>query len=150
MSDAALELRRAFDAGFAASPPTPEDRVDLLLIRVGQDSLALRVAELSGVALCPRLEPVPQATPQPGLVGLAGLRGALVPVYALAALLGNAGTCSAGRWLALCGTREPLGLAFDELQGFLRLPRSRLHGEVADTDDGVVPLVDVPLITKEI
>jgi hypothetical protein len=58
----------------------------------------------------------------------------LVPVYCLSRLLGYDTGSAAIKWLAVCGSTRPVALAFDEVEGFLRLPRPSLYGvDRADT-----------------
>ena len=121
----AADLGQAFDAAFAAPPRRPDpDPLDLLAIRLGQAPYAIRLSEISGLATRRKVVPLPCRTPE--LLGLAGIRGSLVPVYGLAALLGEESAHEGNRWLLLCGTREPVALAFADLEGYLRVPRSDL------------------------
>ncbi len=118
-------LQREFDETFAR--PVREralDFVDLLSIRVGGQPYALRVAELGGVAAGRRVTPVP--SPAPAFSGLIGLRGAVFAVYDLAELLGLPGRGGERRWVALAAGDQELALAFDELEGHLRLDPSDL------------------------
>jgi chemotaxis signal transduction protein len=76
--------------------------------------------------------PIPSGRPE--LLGLCGVRGQLVPVYSLSALLGY-GTERPGRWLALCcATWHPnkakdnlVGLSFDDVEGYLTPSHTALH-----------------------
>jgi chemotaxis signal transduction protein len=58
---------------------------------------------------------------------VASIRGTLVPVYSLAALLGYAAEPEGTRWLALCGKEEPVALAFGEFDGFLSVAPTQLY-----------------------
>lgn len=120
------ELRRVFDASFAAPPPSSrEEFEDLLYFRVRGDAYALRVRQITAVALSGRVVPFPSRTPE--LLGIAGHRGALVPVYSLVGLLGYEPGRETPRWLALLGDTEPLALALGELEGFRRVARGDLQ-----------------------
>jgi chemotaxis signal transduction protein len=128
-SDLALRLREEFDRAF--SLPAREHAVenaDLLAIGLNGDGYALRVPEITGIAAGRKILPLPGAPA--GLLGLSGIRGALVPVWDLAALLGY-GTAGVTRrelrWLVLGPGEAPWALAFEEFQGYLRIPRSDLH-----------------------
>jgi purine-binding chemotaxis protein CheW len=113
------ELRDGFDAAFArpATLTSSTASIGLLAIRVGGEAYAIRIDELADVQKrCP-VAKLPGA--HPGQLGIAGVRGRLVPVYSLAALLGR-GDSGAWSWLAICGTERPLGLAFDELEGYVQ------------------------------
>jgi chemotaxis signal transduction protein len=123
-------LRLEFDRAFAAKPATREDAVDdLLLIRISSVSFALRVSEIGGVAKDRVVVPVPSGRPE--LLGLAGIRGTVICVYDMAALLGLAKGGAAPPWLALGNDADPVGLAFHALEGFVRAPRSEIHEESA-------------------
>jgi purine-binding chemotaxis protein CheW len=130
MNDRAAELRRAFDESFAAPPRAQaEELEDVLALRIRGDAYGLRVREIAGVARADRIQPLPSRVPE--LLGVAGLRGSLVPVYSLAGLLGYADGHDPlavrrrenPRWLALVGGRDPLALALSEFEGYVRLGR---------------------------
>jgi chemotaxis signal transduction protein len=115
-----LRFRHAFDDAFAAAPLTTSDTFeDLLAVRVGGDPYALRVREITGLVASRKIVPLPSGRAE--LLGIAGIRGALVAVYSLAALLGYAGDSKPTAWLALAGTSEPIGLGFEEFEGFVRV-----------------------------
>lgn len=117
------EMREEFDRSFAVAPHGPAAELeDFLGIRVAGDPYAVRIAEVASLDARRQVVPLPAA--DAALLGLAGVRGKLVPVYSLAALLGYANTTEAGRWLLVAGRDESIGLAFDELEGYLRTPRS--------------------------
>jgi chemotaxis signal transduction protein len=119
------ELRQGFDRGFAAPPATATAAtVGLLAIRIAAGSHAIRMGEISEVQPAPRLVTLPGARPE--MMGLAGIRGRLVPVYNLAALLGHdePGTKN---WVAVCGMDEPLGIGFDELEGYIQVLPTDLY-----------------------
>jgi chemotaxis signal transduction protein len=112
------ELRASFDNAFALPPETTAiTSIGLLAIGVGTAGYAIRMTELSDVQAARKVVPLPGARPE--MLGLAGIRGRLVPVYSLAALLGQAVT-RAWTWLAICGTEQPIGLTFDELEGYVQ------------------------------
>jgi purine-binding chemotaxis protein CheW len=128
ISHRVADLRRAFDETFAAAPERRgEQTEDLLAFTIARDSYALRIDQLTGLLSTRKIVPLPSRTP--GLIGLAGVRGSVVPVYSLARILGYEVSDPSTRWLALSGHPESVALAFDELEGFLRVERSRV-GEV--------------------
>jgi chemotaxis signal transduction protein len=148
-------LRREFDGSFALPPrEVATDLVDLLAIRVGERALALRVSEIAAVATGRRLTEVPSRSAE--LLGLVGIRGALVAVLDLAALLGEEKLGEAPRWVALCAGDEQLALGFHALEGHLRLPaaaleavhdeRQGLVSEVVRDGSGLRSVVSVPRI----
>jgi len=119
-------LRRAFDQSFRAPPPGEEEETeDLLQLRIGGQALAVRLSEIAG--LIQGRTPVPLPAAAPGLLGLAGIRGALWPVFDLAVLLGEP-PAQDPRWLLLCGAGAPVALAFSLFEGHLRLARSVVNG----------------------
>jgi purine-binding chemotaxis protein CheW len=127
----AAGLREAFDRSFAAAPQLhDDDREDLLGIAVAGEPYALRlsaVAELVSGRAVTRL-----VGGAPGLLGIAGLRGALVPVFDLAGLLGRDDRVPP-RWLALTSGEPRVALAFAQLDGHLRVARDAI---AADADGG--------------
>jgi chemotaxis signal transduction protein len=116
----AAELRRAFDEAFARPHPERASGLeDLVIIRTGGHPHALRVSELRGLHRAGRVVPLP--SPLPDLLGLAGIRGRLVPVFSLPLLLGYGAQRDAVRWVALCDGGEPMALGFEELDGHRRV-----------------------------
>jgi purine-binding chemotaxis protein CheW len=146
------ELRAAFDASFA-DPPREEvaGHDDLLAIRAGGRRYALRLTQAAG--LFPDRPVTRLPGPVSALLGVAGFRGAIVPVYGLAAVFGIGGTAAAvnndeagrPRWLVLAAGTPSVALAFDELDGHLRVPSDVLVEEAAGHGPhgclrGIVPL----------
>jgi len=116
------EMRQAFDQVFAA-PDLIEttDYDDFLAIRVGRRPFALRVTELARIEVGRKIVALPGG--DTWLLGLANSQGKLTPVYSLEFALGFDRTISQKNWLAICGREEQLGLVFDALEGYLRIPR---------------------------
>jgi len=117
----AVEMRRAFDESFAV--PSVAGAIDVenvVIIEVGALKLACRIGQVKRFDADRKV--VPLAGTEPALVGIAGIRGRLVPVFNLARLLGVA-SGGASRWLALCGAEDTVALAFDRLVGFVRARR---------------------------
>jgi chemotaxis signal transduction protein len=156
------ELRSAFDQARATpfSSNAEEQTESLLAVRVSQDAYAVRVAEISGLVTDKKIVAFP--SPMSELLGVAGIRGALVPVYSLAALLGYGVDAGQLRWLALCGTEEPLALAFSAFEGYLQIPRAQLYSaeqkdvrrthvtHVAQAAESVRAVVSISLIKEAI
>jgi chemotaxis signal transduction protein len=158
--ETADELRQAFDRSFALARDTGTDTAivrNLLAVRVGAHSYALRTAEVSGLFVDKKITWLP--SPVSELLGIAGLRGSVLPVYDLGMLLGCPRS-AAPRWL-LVTAASPVGLAFDGLDGFLSVrpeaivpdvrPESRerhvreiLHTEVAR------PIIHLPSVLETI
>jgi chemotaxis signal transduction protein len=123
----AAELRRAFDQAFAAPPALAKlETVGLILVRVCADPYALRLTDLSSLVSRRKVAPLPSARPE--LLGVAGIRGALVSVYGLAALLGYTMAAQECPWLALSANPDPVALAFEELEGFVRVEVAEVYG----------------------
>ncbi len=155
------ELRRAFDRSFALPPPVASEELeDLLAIRVAGDPYAVRLRDIAGVVAGRRVVPIPAAAPD--LLGLAGIRGGVVPVFGLASILGYGQAPGAPRWLLLCGAEDPIALGFADFEGYLRVPKSALHAdenvrrarhyltEVASMDTGARAVIGIPLVVATI
>lgn len=120
-------LRSAFDQTFGVAPISETGALeDLIAIRVGDDPYAVRRSELVGLMADRKIVPLPSALP--GLLGLTSLRGALLPVYSLGAALGYPSPPRPPRWMAvtLAARDQPLGLAFDEFERYLRVRSDQL------------------------
>jgi chemotaxis signal transduction protein len=156
------ELRDAFDQTYAipAVSQAAEQTENLLSIRVARDPYAIKISEISGLANDKRTVAFP--SPVPELLGVAGIRGGLVPVYSLAALLGYSQDEGEARWLALCGSEEPVGLAFSNFEGYLRVPLTQVYAAkqkdatpahvkyVLRTADMVRAVVSIPYLVEMI
>lgn len=116
--DRLAALRDEFDRSFVEAPPDAAASVeDFLDIRAGTASYALRIGEVSGVLAAVTITPVPTGVPE--LLGVADVRGAILPVYDLRALLGHPAEATP-RWLALAAA-APVALAFDVLEAHVRV-----------------------------
>ncbi|MET7418769.1 chemotaxis protein CheW [Dactylosporangium sp. NPDC005555] len=161
------ELRDSFDSSFA--DPHREQVAgfdDLLAIRVGGHRYALRLTQAAG--LFPDRPVTRLPGPLPSLLGVASFRGSIVPVYDLAAVFGHpaAGPAEKGskaaRWLVLAAGEPLVALAFEELDGHLRVPgeliveESTGHGPrgclrgIVPLEGGARPIVDVPAVRAAI
>jgi chemotaxis signal transduction protein len=158
-ADLLAELRTAFDQTYAIPPSTQNigQIEDLLAIRLGGNPYALRAGEISALARMPKVVAVP--SPSPELEGLAGVRGAVVPIYRLAALFGSDREKQL-RWCAWCGSEELMGFAFGGFEGFVRASQSQIYApeheyltyehvkSVFRTDEIVRPIVNLPSIMQ--
>jgi chemotaxis signal transduction protein len=156
----AAELRNAFDRARAIpfSSQAVERMESLIGVRICGDSYAIRVSEISGLANARKIVELPSAIPE--LLGVAGVRGVLVPVYSLSALLGYNAEAVQGRWLVLCGTEEPIGLAFNDFEGYVTVPSAQVYAaaqndvarthakHVVRTAQMVRAVVSIPLIRE--
>lgn len=159
MTSIAEKLRQDFDEGFAKPHRVlAEDLVALLAVLVGGRPYALRLDELSGTAAGSRITPLP--SPNPELLGLSGIRGNIVPVFDLAALLSESREDKPPRWLALSAGEHPIAFGFSELEGHLRLDRSALSslpsGEdrwfsaAVRTDAGLRPVLSINALVDSV
>ena len=160
----AAQLRQAFDGTFALPPsPASPEVEDLLTMRVAGDPYAIRLLDIAGIVTGRKVVCVPSVTPD--LLGLAGIRGGIVPVFGLSSILGYAPDPGSPRWLILCGAQDPIALAFSDFEGHLRLPTSALHvdenyrakreqvryvNQVASTPQGVRPVISIARIVATI
>jgi hypothetical protein len=138
VDDRAAAMRAEFDRGFAQ--PRRVERPDtdrLLALRVGGDPYALRMEEIASVAVDRRIVPLPG--PLPEFAGIAGLRGAIVPVYDLARLLGYPGDGRA-RWLAVLSA-APVAVAFAAFDGYIVRAGGSITFEAAGGDSRHLRLV---------
>lgn len=160
LSGLAAELRADFDAAFAqAHAPEAPPQVDLLLIGVAEHGYALRLSEVVELLADRRLAQVP--SPRRDLLGLAGLRGVVTPVYDLALQLGHPPAVEP-RWLVQVRARAPFAVAFERFDRHLRLPLSALAAarEGAGTttfsrasvrlEQHPLPVLDLPAIFESV
>lgn len=165
MSDDGLEgMARALRADFVRSFASPvvdavPDTVDLLAIRVAGVSYALRMDDIAEVSAQRRVVPVP--TSDKTLLGLAGIRGVVVPVYSLAMVLEHAPSELGSAWFAIHMGKERIALAFDLLERYVRVPRASLHAiteaapaehisAIVRLDDAQRAVIDIPSIVRAI
>ncbi|MGH7508795.1 MAG: chemotaxis protein CheW [Gemmatimonadales bacterium] len=154
-------LRQAFDESFAAPPPEESQGLeDLLRIRVAGDPYAIRLRDIAGVVARRKVVPIPGGSSD--FLGSAGIRGGIVPVFALALLLGYDQAADLPSWMVLCGPDESVALAFPEFEGYSRLPHSWIHvddnlrpasrhvKEVARMGLEFRPIISIPLIVATI
>lgn len=155
LSARATELRTDFDRAFAS--PVRVDAIakhDLIAIRVGTEPCAIRLSEITGLFADRQITRVPGG--KSALLGIAGFRGAVVPVYGLPALLGQSGA-PPPRWLVIA-VAAPVALAFDAFEAHLRVPadailprqsRGHTHGfapEFIRSGDLVRPVIHLPSV----
>jgi purine-binding chemotaxis protein CheW len=120
----AATLRAEFDAAFGARAEMPPEGVSLLAIRIGAEPFAVRVLDTGGLIPLPVLVPVPSRRPE--VVGVAGLRGEIVPVYGLARMVLGVQDAPP-RWMILTGAAERIGFGFSAFEGHLVADRASLR-----------------------
>jgi chemotaxis signal transduction protein len=134
MAQRATELRREFDRSFAEPPSAGKSAShDLLAIRLDQQHFALHLSDIAGLFANKKITPVPGASGF--LLGIAGFRGVIAPVYDLQRLLG----CPAVRdppWLVMAASAS-VGFAFAAFNGQLRVPASAITPHQRDDTQGL-------------
>jgi purine-binding chemotaxis protein CheW len=117
VNNRAAALRAEFDRSFAVAPhPAVTVVEDLLAIGLKGDPYLLRLADVSGLYADKRLMWLPSSVA--ALLGIAGFRGTVLPVYDLGMLLGKPRTV-APRWSVVDANRR-VAFAFEAFSGFLR------------------------------
>lgn len=148
------ELRRAFDASFAAAiADRASSDEDVLSIAIAGRPYALRLSEIAGLFAGRTIVRVPSRHPEQ--LGLAGFRGAIVPVFDLAALL-ELPRASSPRWIVIAA-RSRVGLAFDALEGHRRIAPGDIAAsneqagpEVVRDGDRLIPIVRLASVLARI
>jgi purine-binding chemotaxis protein CheW len=128
----AAVLRSGFDSAFAEPAQfdmTPME--DLLVIRIGDDVFAIRLSEISGLYVGRTVTRVPGG--DPALLGIAGFRGTIQPVYSVATLLGRP-TEASPRWLMIAAA-APIALAFDGFECHSRVASETIRPRDANAKD---------------
>jgi chemotaxis signal transduction protein len=153
-----MELRRAFDRSFVEAKHYDEvASEDYLSIRVGGDPYVIRLNEIGGLFADKKVTGLPSRVAE--LAGVAGFRGAMVPVYDLAALL-RYPTSQSARWMVIAA-KAPVALAFDSFEGHFRFAQDAAasHGsanadghirQIVRADEFVSPVVNIPSVVAAI
>ncbi len=151
----AAHMRREFDDVFALPRRVPDETlVSLLVVRVEGDRYAVRLADIASVVVDRTIVPLPGSGPD--LAGVAGVRGTIVPVYALANLIGYPASKRRVRVLVVTGERDAIALAAEGMDGLVRVRPSDIASIGDDrsgrgcvrniaqiSPDEAVPVVDV-------
>lgn len=153
-AEQAVELGRLFDRTFAQAPRLDAGRsTGFLRVRVGADAYAFALDAIVGLFVDKTVVPLPSTAPH--VLGIAGIRGAIVPVYSLRSLLGYAVERECPRWLVLARSHEPVGLAFEQFGGYLQArpsevaPAPRTDSHVLGTvrsESGPCAVLGIPSI----
>jgi chemotaxis signal transduction protein len=152
-----IDLRQSFDRAFVQ--PVAEraaETLEVLDIRVGRERFALRLSQIAALEADRTITAVPSDHPE--LLGIAGVRGAVVAVFDLAALL-DLPRPESLRWLVLAKA-APLALAFSDFDGQRTLSPEVLARAEADPtgrvrdlirqDGAAIPLIDVPALIADL
>ncbi len=150
-----IDLRQSFDRAFSepvAEPTAPA--VELLSIRVGRDAFALRLSQIAVLEADRPITPLPSEHVE--LLGIAGVRGAVVAVFDLASLL-QLPRSESTRWLVLA-RGAPLAFAFSGFEGQLDVRAEDFASAEAGRDgrardvvqkDGVaLPVIDLDSLVE--
>jgi len=158
LAQRAAELRRAFDRSFAEPPSAGKSaNHDLLAIRLDVQHFALRLADVAGLFVDKKITPVPGASGL--LLGIAGFRGIIAPVYDLQRLLGYPAVRDP-RWLVMAASAS-VGFAFAAFDRQLRIPAAAITpqqgGDAQSLTSAVVqhegvlrPIIELPRVLKVI
>jgi chemotaxis signal transduction protein len=158
--DRAAAMRLAFDRSFASAPSACTAAFEnLLMLSLGRDPYAIRLTDLAGLFHDVRVMRLPSDVHE--LLGVASLRGMIVPVYDLGALLDYPST-EAPRWMVLLPGSPRIALAFERFDGHLRRARDSIAetpdststpqhvGEVVRTSDALRRIVHLPSVLQSI
>ncbi len=155
----ALEYRRAFDQSFALEQVLQNQvYVNVLMMSIADNPFVVRLSEISCVSKCPKIVPVPSKSP--ALIGLAGIRSELLPVYSTAELLGCPREDEV-RWLLIAGKQSPIALALANLDTCISVPveafvrSEQVRGkaksqEVLTVGTGVRTVIQISELVKEL
>lgn len=150
-NDRAALLRADFDAQFAAAPaPAVATGERFLIVVAGRERLLLRLAHVAGLYVDHRIVAVPSA--KPALLGIVGLRGAIVPVHGLGAALGFPPD-EAPRWLVTAASAQ-LAFAVARFERYVEIARDRIvprasagpMREAAAVGTDTIAIVDLPSV----
>jgi chemotaxis signal transduction protein len=158
-----IDLRQSFDRAFSEpEAERAEATLALLSIRVGRERYAVRLSDIGAIEADRTITPVPSE--HSDLLGIAGLRGAVVAVFDLATLL-DLPRPEGPRWLVLA-KGAPLAFAFSAFEGQIVVPASALasaepgragrvrdvvrlaapDGVASNEDNESLPLIDIPAL----
>jgi len=142
--DTARRLRAEFDGSFASAPvQTQQAAHEFVLVQCGGRACGLQVQDLRGLERVGSIVAVPSSAA--ALVGLATLRGTVVPVFSIATLLGLAvpdetredddlvalvDVLSAGGKAEREG--EIIALTFERVHKFVRVATAQVYCHPAD------------------
>jgi chemotaxis signal transduction protein len=154
------DMRRAFDQSFATPHVGASESLErMIVIRLGGEPFAMRASHISGIARAKCIVSLPSRIPE--VLGLAGIRGTLVPVFDLRSILKLKPCVSTPSWLALVVDQVPIALGFDEFDGQVELSPTNLYADESPTPrshvqllarigPSVHPVIDIPSILEVI
>jgi chemotaxis signal transduction protein len=126
-SNRLAELRTAFDRTFQLPYQGKSKDVEpMIAFRIAGTPLAVGVQHITGIMKRTVILPVPSIVPE--LLGVAAVRGVLVPVFNLAAML-ELPPSSEPQWFMQMNRETPVALAFDDLEGRVEVERSHVYAD---------------------
>lgn len=127
-------LRVEFDQAFARPRQEGEASTHgFLMVRIGSLRRALRVEDIGGFLRCPALTPLPSH--HSAVVGLAGIRGALVVVYDGGLLLSAAPVQAERGWLVILREDRTCAILCDEQLGYVVVSNDDIQSASGRTGD---------------
>jgi chemotaxis signal transduction protein len=134
------QLATAFDRSFSLPFMSPlQEQRDFLVLRLGTHWYALPVEELAGVQNKKTIQFLPEAPPH--CLGLAGVRGRLVAIYDLAALLGSAPSDRLS-WFVQPKADPEIALLVPKAERYLRVPVASIVQQTEADDATLGALID--------
>lgn len=142
------DLRDDFDRGFAEEVATVRAAaVDVLVVELGGALHAIRVSDIAAIAAGVTISYLPSAAP--AVLGLAGIRGAVVPVFDLAALIGAGSiTPEAARWILQVGGELAFGVA--RVHRHARLDAAAVVDDLVRYEGRLLPLIALPPVVAQL
>jgi purine-binding chemotaxis protein CheW len=116
----------------SATPADAGSMRRFLTFRVGRERYAIPAEQAAEVIRIPRLARVPRSPP--ALLGIANLRGSVLPVVDLAKLLGmpdGAGHSDSSRAIVLVSA-SPSALAVEAIDALVAVPEKRIETREAE------------------
>lgn len=148
-SERLAAMRRSFDEGFAPKPAVFEEGLmRLLLIRVAGEPLAFKTVDITAVARIGHILPLSSRIPE--LLGITAIRGVLVSVFDLAALLGFDSGGARPRWVALTRGDAAIAMAFDDIEGQCAVPANGLFNTQESMDQNLMKLMRIENATRAV
>lgn len=153
------QLRAAFDQMFV-SPPVRQAAVEhLLAVQVGGKPFAIGTNQITGLSRVRRIVPLPSRLSE--MLGIANIRGMIIPVFNLAAFLGLESRGEDVQWLGLVKTEETIAFGFEQFERQVEVAAGAICCEqdsgdaeggrlLARLDTGVRPVLDILRYAREI
>jgi purine-binding chemotaxis protein CheW len=143
-------LRKNFDDTFAHAPAVASPQAEMLVFSVGGSDRAVRLGQIASVSRNPGTVAIPARAE--AFLGVAGMRGAVVPVFSLAELLGVPDTGS--DWLLMVRggtTQETIAFACEAIRGYVRVEEDKNRtAEVVKVGTEYYPVVDLHALRERL